>query len=483
MVANHYNGIMCVGHLNGTLSMVQPRDSDYKPVVTMFCHEKAPLKHVAVDPTGMYMITAAADHSCKVWDIRNTYQPVTSTCYLPQTLKSGDHVTSIAISQTGMLALSLKHCIAIYKHFTHIHSLFGKDLYLLHKLPSHTTVCDLSFCPYEDLLGVGHSRGFSSLMVPGSGSTSFDSKMPNPYFTDQQVKDYNVRTLLEKIPHEMICLDPSLIGTSGLKETQKGVLSGGQSGGQSGINVCSSTVEEKGSTTIQLSDELKQELNRVGLTTSMDMMKRKRSLFTSKDEYRQELFDKYTEMKNSIPQHWYEEGEDADALDRFASLKKRKLKYDEKKKMELRKQQQVTEEKDRVKQLMKQFMKHSEEQEEDEDDPQQENVSHEENDHHHHHHHHSLEKSSLKQEETTLNDDDDSDMIPLYPERNEEEINNDDDEEQQQPITVSNVDQQEDVEGEDQNDDYEEEDDDDDLIDDPVLLLIDDEDSIVDPFA
>jgi len=345
MTQNPYNGVMCVGHLNGTVSMVIPRDSDYKPVVSMFCH-KAPIRHLAVDPTGRYMITAAADDKLKVWDIRNTYQPVVTAdtsdyaCHLRP--KNGDHITSITVSQSGMVALGLKHTIAVWKNITHVNQ-SDKDIYLMHKLPSHTTVTDLSFCPYEDILGVGHSRGFSSLIIPGSGSASYDSKMPNPYFTDKQVKDFNVRTLLEKIPHDMICLDPTVVGSSGMRET-----------------------DYKYDSKVEMTDQLKQELQRVGLKEEEKREAEKRKRQTSKDQAREEIMKKYQEMKAVIPKNWFDE-EDGDALDRFASLKKRKIKYDEMKREEARQEQEKTEETDRAHQLMKQLGDgDSDEEEEDE---------------------------------------------------------------------------------------------------------------------
>lgn len=52
-----------------------------------------------------------------------------------------------------------------------------------HKVASGSQVTGLKFCPYEDVLGVGHSSGYSSLVIPGSGEANFDAYEANPFET------------------------------------------------------------------------------------------------------------------------------------------------------------------------------------------------------------------------------------------------------------------------------------------------------------
>ena len=55
--------------------------------------------------------------------------------------------------------------------------------YMKHRLSSGSQVCKLKFAPYEDVLGVGHSNGYSSLVIPGSGESNFDAYEANPFET------------------------------------------------------------------------------------------------------------------------------------------------------------------------------------------------------------------------------------------------------------------------------------------------------------
>ena len=73
-------------------------------------------------------------------------------------------------------------------------------------------VHDVQFCPYEDLLGVGHAGGFSQLIIPGAGEANYDSLEANPFETRNGRREREINALLDKIQPDQITMDPDLIG-------------------------------------------------------------------------------------------------------------------------------------------------------------------------------------------------------------------------------------------------------------------------------
>jgi U3 small nucleolar RNA-associated protein 7 len=54
----------------------------------------------------------------------------------------------------------------------------------------------VEFVPFEDLVGLGHSKGFSSIIVPGSGVPIYDTYENNPFESKKQKREGLVHKLL-----------------------------------------------------------------------------------------------------------------------------------------------------------------------------------------------------------------------------------------------------------------------------------------------
>ncbi|KAH9751906.1 WD REPEATS REGION domain-containing protein [Citrus sinensis] len=167
---NPFNGVVSLGHSGGTVTMWKPTTAAL--LIKMLCHQ-GPVSALAFHPNGHLMATSGKDCKIKIWDLRK-YEVL-------QTLPG--HAKTLDFSRKG------------YQ--------IGK----------------VSFRPYEDVLGIGHSMGVSGILIPGSGEPNFDSWVANPFETSKQRREKEVHSLLDKLPPETIMLNPSKIGT--VREAKK----------------------------------------------------------------------------------------------------------------------------------------------------------------------------------------------------------------------------------------------------------------------
>uniref|UniRef100_T1JJV8 BING4 C-terminal domain-containing protein n=1 Tax=Strigamia maritima TaxID=126957 RepID=T1JJV8_STRMM len=196
MCQNAQNATLALGHPNGTVTMWSP--SSRKPLLSMLCH-KRPVRAVAIDPSGTYMATAAIDRTLKIWDLRNSYE-----CLYNNHISAG--ASQLAFSQTTQLAASMGNVVEIFKDCCKEQIV---KPYLRHR--GCEPINDIQFCPYEDVLGIGHLAGFTQIVVPGSGEANFDALECNPYQSKSQRREADVKALLEKVPSELVDLDPTRI--------------------------------------------------------------------------------------------------------------------------------------------------------------------------------------------------------------------------------------------------------------------------------
>ncbi|XP_062041927.1 WD repeat-containing protein 46 [Lepus europaeus] len=196
MAQNPYNAVIHLGHSNGTVSLWSPAMKE--PLVKILCH-RGGVQAVAVDATGTYMATSGLDHQLKIFDLRGTFQPLSART-LPQ---GAGHLT---FSQRGLLAAGIGDVVSIWAGQGKASLPSLEKPYLTHRLAGHAH--GLQFCPFEDVLGVGHSGGITSMLVPGAAEPNFDGLESNPYRSRKQRQEWEVKALLEKVPAELICLDP-----------------------------------------------------------------------------------------------------------------------------------------------------------------------------------------------------------------------------------------------------------------------------------
>jgi U3 small nucleolar RNA-associated protein 7 len=209
---NPYNAVLHVGHQNGTVTLWSPNSAE--PLVKLLAH-RGPVRSVAMDREGRYMVTTGQDQRMAVWDVR-MFKEVNN--YFTR-----QPAQSVAISDSGLTAVGWGTQTTIWK------GLFDKNSPVQEKVQSPymawggegRRIERVRWCPYEDVLGLGHDQGFSSIIVPGAGEANFDAFEANPFETAKQRQESEVKGLLNKLQPEMIALDPNFIGKLDLRSDKQ----------------------------------------------------------------------------------------------------------------------------------------------------------------------------------------------------------------------------------------------------------------------
>eukprot|EP00741_Cyanophora_paradoxa_P008656 tig00001366_g8379.t1 len=195
---NPRNAVVHMGHNNGVVTLWSPNMS--APLVKVLAH-RGPVRAIAIDASGQHMVSAGQDGQVKVWDLR-TYRNLHSYFSLSP-------VDSLDVSQRGLLSVAHGPHIEIWKDAI---ATKAKAPYMSELLAGRA-VRGARFCPYEDVLGVGHSGGVATLVVPGAGEPNYDTLEADPFETRKQRREQEVHRLLEKLQPEMIGLEPDAVGT------------------------------------------------------------------------------------------------------------------------------------------------------------------------------------------------------------------------------------------------------------------------------
>ncbi len=152
------------------------------------------------------MVSTGQDLKMAVWDIR-TFKEV-NNYFLRQP------GSTVAISDRGLTAVGWGTQVSVWR------GLYDTSTSDQEKIQSPymawggeaKRVERVRWCPFEDILGISHDKGFSSMIVPGAGEPNFDALAANPYETTKQRQEAEVKALLDKLQPEMISLNADYIG-------------------------------------------------------------------------------------------------------------------------------------------------------------------------------------------------------------------------------------------------------------------------------
>ncbi|KAL8901923.1 MAG: hypothetical protein Q9207_004964 [Kuettlingeria erythrocarpa] len=203
MAQNPSNAIIHLGHQNGTVTLWSPNSTT--PLVKLLAH-RGPVRSAAIDRSGHYMVSTGADMKMSVWDIRQFRE--VNNYFLRQP------GTSVQISDRDLTGVGWGTQVSVWK------GLFSRAVEDQEKVQSPymawggegKRIERVRWCPFEDVMGISHDKGFSSIIIPGAGEPNFDALEANPYETTKQRQETEVKALLNKLQPEMISLNSDYVG-------------------------------------------------------------------------------------------------------------------------------------------------------------------------------------------------------------------------------------------------------------------------------
>lgn len=198
---NPSNGVVASCDLRGVVKFWSPTVVD--PLVQLKGH-KGVIEDIHFHPNGRFFVTLGGDHKFKVWDCRTLRAleeyAVTYT------------FNTVDISSSGLVAMGGGTNVQIWKDI--FSTAKPTAPYMKFGLGYGNIAQQVRFCPFEDVLGIGHLRGFQSMLIPGAGDANPDFYYANPHETERHRKERVVSTLLDKLPPDTISLDIQVPGVN-----------------------------------------------------------------------------------------------------------------------------------------------------------------------------------------------------------------------------------------------------------------------------
>ncbi|KJP87861.1 hypothetical protein AK88_02465 [Plasmodium fragile] len=193
MKQNKQDATIYLGHTNGHVTVWTPNID--KPVCDIYCHA-TPISTLTVHKN--YLITSSVDCTYKLWDMRKLE--------FIESKRSHNVINEMEVSDTGVVAIAMNSHFRTYKDF-----FTNPQLYLTHNTYGDK-INSLSFQPFEDICCVGARYSIKSLLVPGAGLANIDTYVNNPYETKKQVRENEIRSLLDKLPPDTITFVKNQLG-------------------------------------------------------------------------------------------------------------------------------------------------------------------------------------------------------------------------------------------------------------------------------